>query len=290
LKNRLIIGAVILLAGCDFLKMKESGLGSDSVQSVPVARVHTSYLYAKDLEGLVAGGITPEDSASRVERYVNHWIRKQLFIDEASTKIDIDEAEIQRKILDYRYSLLGYEYRSFYINENLNKVVTEEEIQLYYEQNLDNFPLKQNVIRGQFVKVPKEAPKINELRKWMKAGKQSDQEQLKEYCLTFATLYSVQDSIWINFDDIIKNTPLAELPNKIDFISKNKYTEFNDDQSLYFLRINEYKITNDISPLEVVYDQIKNIIINKRKVELAKNLEEDIYERAKGNEEFEIFN
>ncbi len=279
-----------MLAGCDFLKMKESGLGSDSVQSVPVARVHTSYLYAKDLEGLVAGGITPEDSASRVERYVNHWIRKQLFIDEASTKIDIDEAEIQRKILDYRYSLLGYEYRSFYINENLNKVVTEEEIQLYYEQNLDNFPLKQNVIRGQFVKVPKEAPKINELRKWMKAGKQSDQEQLKEYCLTFATLYSVQDSIWINFDDIIKNTPLAELPNKIDFISKNKYTEFNDDQSLYFLRINEYKITNDISPLEVVYDQIKNIIINKRKVELAKNLEEDIYERAKGNEEFEIFN
>lgn len=279
-----------MLSGCDFLKMKESSLGSNSVQSVPVARVHTSYLYAKDLEGLVAGGITPEDSASRVERYVNHWIRKQLFIDEASTKIDIDEAEIQRKILDYRYSLLGYEYRSFYINENLNKVVTDEEIRLYHEQNLDNFPLKQNVIRGQIVKVPKEAPKINELRKWMKAGKQSDQEQLKEYCLTFATLYSVQDSIWINFDDIIKNTPLAELPNKIDFISKNKYTEFSDDQSLYFLRINEYKITNDISPLEVVYDQIKNIIINKRKVELAKNLEEDIYERAKENEEFEIFN
>jgi len=271
------------------LKMKESVNNGDEVESVPVARVHTNYLYAKDLEGLVARGITPEDSASRVERYVNLWIRKQLIIDEAATKIDIDEAEIQRKILDYRYSLLGYEYRSFYINNNLNKVVTDEEVQLYYQQNQDNFPLKQNVIRGKIVKIPKESPKINELQRWMKSNKISDQERLKEYCLTYATLYSIQDSIWINFDDIIKNTPLAELPNKVDFISKNKYTEFNDDQSLYFLRINEYKITNDISPLEVVYDQIKNIIINKRKVELAKNLEEDIYERAKGNEEFEIF-
>ncbi len=103
-------------------------------------------------------------------------------------------------------------------------------------------------------------------------------------------MYSLEDSIWIRFDDLIKNTPLAGLPNKVDFLNKTNYTEFSDDLSLYFLKINEYKISNDISPLEVVYDQIRNIIINKRKVALAKNLEEDIYERAKNNEEFEIYN
>jgi len=275
--------------GCDFLKIKDNQDGGDVVL-IPVARVHNNYLYVKDLKGLVIKGTSQEDSASSVERYINLWIRKQLIIDEAGTKIDIDEAEIQRKILDYRYSLLGYEYRSFYINNNLNKIVTENEISEYYQKNLDNFPLKQNVIRGQIVKIPKEAPRISEVKRWMNSGKAGDLEQLKEYCLAYATLYSLQDSLWINFDDLIKNTPLAELPNKVDFISKNKYTEFNDDQSLYFLRITEYKIINDISPLEVVQDQIKNIIINKRKVELAKDLEEDIYERAKGNKEFEIYN
>lgn len=278
------------LSGCDFLKMKDQLSGSETQEQPPVARVHSAYLYPSDLEGLVAGELSAEDSANRVERYVNLWIRKQLLIDEAGTKIDIDEAEIERKILEYRYSLIGYEYRSYYINEHLNKQVSDEEITEYYTANLDNFPLKQNVIRGQMVKIPKEAPKINEVQKWMKSSKEEDLESLKEYCLTYATLYSLEDSLWINFDDLIKNTPLAELPNKVDFISKNTYTEFSDDQSLYFLRIKEYKITNDISPLEVVYDQIKNIILNKRKVELARNLEEEIYERAKSNEEFEIYN
>ena len=270
--------------------MKEADQNDDDRESIPIARVHNNYLYSKDLQGLVIKGTSQEDSVRSVERYINLWIRKQLIIDEAGTKIDIDEAEIERKMLDYRYSLLGYEYRSYHINQNLNKEVSETEIKEYYQTNLDNFPLKQNVIRGQIVKIPKEAPRVKEIQRWMSSNKEDEIEQLKEYCLAYATLYSLQDSIWINFDDLIKNTPLAELPNKVDFISKNKYSEFNDDQSLYFLRINEYKIINDISPLEVVQDQIKNIIINKRKVELAKNLEEDIYERAKGNEEFEIFN
>jgi len=46
---------------------------------------------------------------------------------------------------------------------------------------------------------------------------------------------------------------------------------------------------NNLSP-DVVEDQIKNILINKRKVELARNLEEDVYERAKRNNEFEVYN
>ena len=116
----------IFLWGCDFLKMKQSSEDENTVAAVPVARVHNNYLYTRDLIGLVAKGTSSEDSASRAELYINLWIRKQLIIDEASTKIDIDEAEIERKILDYRYSLLGYEYRSYYINKNLAQIHHEK--------------------------------------------------------------------------------------------------------------------------------------------------------------------
>ena len=139
MKTSITIVLLFFLMGCDFLKMKDNQ-GEDDVVLIPVARVHNNYLYVKDLKGLVIKGTSQEDSARSVERYINLWIRKQLIIDEAGTKIDIDEAEIQRKILDYRYSLLGYEYRSFYINNNLNKIVTENEISEYYQKNLDNFP------------------------------------------------------------------------------------------------------------------------------------------------------
>ncbi len=286
----LILGTLLTVASCDFLKMKDIVENPEVDGPTPIARVHDHYLYLRDVEGLVDQSTSPEDSASRVKRYVNSWIKKQLLIDEAATKINFNEAEIERKILDYRYSLMGYEYQSYYINQHLNKNITEEEILEYYEQNLDNFPLKQNIIRGKFIKVPTEAPKINQVQFWIKSVKPEDLESLREYCLTFATIYSLEDSVWLNFEEITKNTPLAELPNKVDFLKKTRYTEFGDEESLYFLKIVEYKISDDISPLDVVHEQIKNILVNKRKVELARNLEEDVYERAKKNNEFEIYN
>ena len=163
----------------------------------PIARVHNNYLYPQDLEGLVDQNISPEDSASRIERYVNSWIRNQLLIDEASTKMDFDEAEIERKILEYRYSLMGYEYQSYYINQNLNTEVGDDEILQYYEENIENFPLRQNIIRGRIIKIPKAAPKISQVQRWIRSNREQDLVDLRQYCLTYATLYSLEDSLMI---------------------------------------------------------------------------------------------
>jgi len=270
--------------------MKADGEETTEAIPDPIARVHNNFLYPTDLEGLVDREISPQDSASRVERYVNSWIRNQLLIDEASTKMDFDEAEIERKIQEYRYSLMGYEYQSFYINQYLDTEVSDEEILKYYGDNIDNFPLRQNIIRGRIIKIPKAAPKVNQVQRWMKSNREQDLNDLRQYCLTYATLYSLEDSLWINFDELVKNTPVAEVPDKVNFLKRNNYTEFSDEESLFFLRINEYKVLNDTSPVEIVYDQVRNIIMNRRKVELANKLEEDVYERAKNNNEFEIYN
>ena len=58
---------------------------------------------------------------------------------------------------------------------------------------------------------------------------------------------------------------------------------------IYFLRIFDHKLPGQIKPLEFVKDEIENIIVNKRKVALAKELEDQIYERAERNKEFEIY-
>ena len=277
-----------LVGSCDFLKVKDE---AESIQGVrePIARVNDSYLYASEISGIVGTNISAEDSANLMNAYMNNWIRKQLLIDEASTKIEFDEAEIQRKILDYRYSLIAYEYKSFYINQHLNKVVAEEEIQQYYDENHDNFPLKQNIIRGKFIRLPKDAPNSTKIRTLIYSSRESKMEELRTYCFSYALMYSLEDSVWINFDDIIKNTPLAEIPNKVDFLKRTKYTESSDENSKYYLRIVDYKKTDDIAPLEVVRDQVIDIIINKRKVELARNLEKEVYDKAVETNLFEIY-
>ena len=151
------------LSACDLIKIKgENGDGGEQRQAA--ARANNSYLYKDELIGIVAPGTPPEDSAKLVEAYITSWIRKQLLIQEASRKIDINEAEVERKVLDYRFSIIAYEYQNFYVNKNLDTVVANAEIEKYYKDNVDNFILKQNIVQATFIKVPQNAPRTNKIK------------------------------------------------------------------------------------------------------------------------------
>jgi hypothetical protein len=278
----------IFLTGCEFIKMKDSNVSRNEKRTA-VARVNTAYLYKDELTGIAPSGSTKTDSAARVEAYVNSWIRKQLLIQEASRKIDINEADVERKILDYRFSLIAYEYQTYYVKQHLDTIVSKELIEQYYARNIDNFILKQNIVQATFLKVPKTAPKTNKIKDLIFSAKEKDERELKSYCLSFAAAYHLSDSTWMVFDELVKNSPLVEIPNKIQFLKANPYHETSDDNYLYFLKVAKYRISDNISPLEFVTDDIRNIILNKRKVELAKKLEDDVYNTAASEKEFEVF-
>ena len=278
----------LTLDACEFIKRKkENDEGKPTRQ--PVARVGNSYLYQDELIGIAPANVTADDSIARVTAYVNSWIRKQLVINEAMKKIDIDELEVERKVLDYRYSLIGYEYQNYYVRQNLNDSVSDKEIEAYYKERLDNFILKQNIIQGTYLKVPKSAPRTKKVKDLMFSKKSKDKEELKSYCISFSAAYHLSDSSWIEFDKLVVNSPLSEIPNKIQFLRSYNYFETSDNDFLYFLKIDAYKISDNVSPLEFVKHDIKNIILNKRKVELARKLEDDVYENAAKRKDFEVY-
>jgi len=196
---------------------------------------------------------------------------------------------LERRVLDYRYALMMHEFEKYTIARNIDTNISEEEIEAYYNENIDNFELKQNIIRGYFIQLSKDAPKLGRFRYLLRSNQPQDNEELKSYAYSYGTKVHLDDSIWVNFEDVINNTPLMDIPNKTDFLRRNKYYEIPDDNFIYFLKISEYKIQSDTSPLEFVRDDIQKIILNKRKVKLAKQLEEDIYEKAVENEDFKIY-
>jgi hypothetical protein len=277
----------LVATSCDFIRMKEKRL-SEMENRDAVARVNNTFLYKDELAGIAALGSSKEDSADRVEAYIDSWIRKELLIQEAARKININEAEVERKILDYRYSIIAYEYQSYYIKQNLDTVFDDAEIKQYYKNNIDNFILKQNIVRATFIKVPKNAPKMNKLKDLIFSQDEEDKKSLKSYCLSFSVAYHLSDSTWMIFDDLVRNSPVMEIPNKVQWLKANPYYETDDENYLYFLKVDEYRISDNVSPLEFVTDEIKNIILNKRKVELAKKLEDEVYENALEHKDFEI--
>ncbi len=254
-----------------------------------VARVSNAYLYLDELQGVSAPGISAADSVQRVEAYVASWVRKQLLIQEATRRMDINEAEVERKILDYRYSIIAYEYQAQYVREKLDTAISQSEIEKYYRENRDNFILKQNIVQATFIKLPKSAPRVEKLKEMIFSTREKDLRELKSYCLSFAAAFQLADSTWMVFDDLVRNSPLAEIPNKIQFLKANPYYETSDDNYLYFLKVNNYRISDNVSPLEFVRNEIRHIILNKRKVRLAHELEDRVYDEAAAGQKFEIY-
>ncbi len=274
---------LLLSSGCEFFTPKETQ------EEEPIAKSMTNYLYLSDLDGLFSSNLTFEDSTKLAEKYIEDWTRKQLMISKSSEAVDFSEAEIERKVLDYRYALMVHAFEKKFIEKNLNREVNEEAILTYYEEKQDNFLLRQNIVKCIFAKIPQSAPNIRQFRRNFREYPKGNLSNLESYVSQFSVKSYLEDSTWLIFDELIMGTPLEKLERKDQFISKNTYSETNDDDYTYFIKILEFKISNEISPLEFIRDDISNIILNKRKIALKKELEDQIYEDAKQKNLFEIY-
>ena len=58
---------------------------------------------------------------------------------------------------------------------------------------------------------------------------------------------------------------------------------------MYLLRINDYRTTDSISPLEFEKDKIRNIILNGRKINLLEQKRQEIIDEAFKKDQAEIY-
>jgi hypothetical protein len=282
--NRAVFVFFLLsIVGCEFLKPKEV------VEEPPLARVNEQLLYPSDLQGLIRTNTSSADSIQFAERFVNDWVEKQLMIARSSQEVDLNQAEIERKVLEYRFALTRSAFEKKYIQENLNEDVREEEILEYYESHSEDFILKQNIVRCLFAQIPEGAPRQKRFEKDIQDYPESNIEDLREYCTQFANRAFVEDSVWVDFNEIILATPFEKILDKNRILRTRKYLTDSDEDFGYFLKILEYKMVDDTSPIEFVREDITNIIINKRKIALKRELEEKVYEEAQQNNAFEIY-
>ncbi len=259
-------------------------------KGTPVARVHDDYLYEEDIRKILSPEVSVADSIKLADIYVDSWIKKHLKLKVAKENTAIDEEEIEQKVQEYKYQLILYGFEKKYINRHLDSAISLEEIRQYYQENTADFELKQNIVRCIFVKIPKEMPNLLNVPKWLRSNRVKEIEKLKIYAYTYADIYQLDDSTWLDFDNLIRYTPFAnEINNQIQTLQRKKILQTTDSLFNYYLKILDYKITDQISPLPYVQDRIRNILTNKRKIALRKKLQEDIYREATKNNHYEIY-
>jgi hypothetical protein len=253
-----------------------------------IARVYDQYLYVSDLADLVPKGTTPGDSAELTGNFVNNWIRQELLLSQAQDNLSDEQMDFGKQVEQYRNSLVIFQYESELVRQKLDTSLTMKEIQEYYEKNRSNFLLHENILKVTYASFRKDSPLSAKVRQLIRSDRQADKDKLIELCQESAEKHMLDDQNWISFAEFARQVPVT-VSDQSDFLSRNPYFEVQDSLSRYFVRIREYKIKESISPLNFEMNNIKAILLNKRKSELISRMEEDLYNEALKKKNFEIY-
>jgi hypothetical protein len=238
-------------------------------------------------ERFVSTGLI-RDSAYNARKSIEAWATEALFYQEALSKLTKEELFIEKQVEDYRRSLVNYVYQGKMIEANLDTAVSSEEIQNYYDDHRENFILRDNILKVNYLKVPVLAPGLPKIKKLIWAATPKDKEQLEQLCSQNAENFFMNDSTWLFLDDIKKELPaLKDQPEYV--LHPGKVIEFEDDQYYYYLKVKDVKTKNAYSPINFERQNIRKFILNNRKTQLISQYKQTLLEKAKANKSFVIF-
>lgn len=228
------------------------------------------------------------DSSFFIKNFIDDWVSKRVLLHHAKINLKIDQDEYDKKINDYKNSLIIYNYEQQLVDQNLDTVITFDQIQNYYINNVENFVLNQKIFKGRFIVVNKEAPKIDLLKKIYNSIKEENKIILEDYCKQFAINYSLSDTVWQYFSSL--NNIFSS--NDISFRKyslKNKNNIIETEDKLYLIFIKDFKVKGDFSPLSLETEKIRNILLNKKKINYLEKLYYDFYNNSLALDKIKIY-
>jgi hypothetical protein len=220
--------------------------------------------------------------------YIENWIHQQLIIHQAQQNLTSDQMDFTQQLENYKNSLIIYTYENELVKQKLDTLVSDEDIENYYDANQQNFLLKDNIVKLQYVKLPLKSTYAKPIRKLLMSDNPDDKSRLVQQCEQYASDYFLDDQNWLPFTDLLKQVPVKTY-NQEEFLKNRRDLEYQDSAFIYLVRFRDFKIKESVSPLSFEKERIRNIILNKRKIDLTKKMHEDIFEQAQKKNDFEIF-
>lgn len=276
-----VVFLTILLVSCNYFISEED--------SAPVARVNDKFLYADEIEALLPQTASTEDSIILVKNYINRWATQLLLFDGAQNNLSLrQQNDFNKLVSEYKYDLYTKAYLNALVKKTLDTIVTKEEAQQLYQSNRLMFKLNEDLVKFRYIQLPLETIEIESVEDMFLRYEVSDQEVLDSLKIHFKS-YFLNDSTWVAVKNI-KEASVSKLFNdKKQLLKKTNFIKQSDSLGISLIHVENMLLSGDYAPLEYVKSTVDKIVINKRKLTLIKQLENDIAKDAIKNNQFEIY-
>jgi len=261
----------------------------DADEDGPIARVGESYLYKEDIPPLLYEGITKGDSTTIVTNFINNWASKQLLLSKAKINLPEEEiAEYDALVADYQTDLYTRAYKDALVRQAADSMVTETQMKRFYEQEKENFRLQERIVKLRFVELPKRFLNKDEVIKRLQRFREDDVTYLDSIGVQFKKL-NFNDSIWISASRVISEIPPLTSENQDKYLKKSQFFELEDALGVYLVKVTGVLQINDVAPLSFIEPTIKQVLLNRRKLNYIRLLETEVIDEAIKKNEFEVY-
>lgn len=277
-----LIGLVALLAlnGCHLLPANP--------KEVVVAECYGKYLYESDLRDVIPENIPVMDSVQRANAFIENWIQRQVLLHQAEANLSKDDLDFAKQVEEYRNSLVIYSYETQLIRQKLDTVVSEAEIERYYDEHKDNFQVRNTMVKTAYVIVDENCRQKDQFAKLLR-----DKDTLKLRNLDLlASAHAIKSHLdvdhWMRLDELT-NTVHIEITNVESFLKRNKFVSLDWNDYTCMVRFVDYLLEESVSPLDLERQNIRNIILEQRKKSLLDRMKASLYEQARNDNAFEVY-
>ena len=271
----IFFSAFFLLVSCEDKEQVEGA----------VARVNDRYLFEEELERVMPENQTREDSILFRNNYIKNWATKELLYEKALINVANQDEEIRSLVEDYRRELLIDRYKRALLQQELDTLVTAEDLNEYYEANKNVYRLNEELLRLRLIYFSAELNDKKAVEKMFRSGTREDNEVLDERNLEFFAL-SLNDSIWVRRVQAESRLPwLKEEKN----LKKDQFFKKEDSLGVYLVAIKDVLHRNDIAPKSYVIPTIRQMILHNRKLELMNEIEKTLVVDAINKKQFEEY-
>ena len=277
MKRSLFIFTALLLTSCSNI--------SDNNSNDLIARAGENFLYQNQLPPFSS----EQDSILRYLNYIETWAKEKILYDLSLTNLSQSKKnDLDLLVEKYKVDLYINSYKDLIVNSRIDSIVTDQEIESFYNMNIDNFKLNENLLKYRYLKVPSDNINISRIRRYIQRLNESDREFLDSLNFQFADL-KINDTIWFTEREVISSIEFINQKNKSNYMRINRFYEFEDDQYTNYFIVKDLLKSGNIPPLSYLYDRIKSNIINQRKLNLIQNINKEILNDALKSSKYEVF-
>lgn len=271
----------LMVCSCNYFKPEK--------KAESIARVGKSYLYKSDIATLVPAGSTKEDSLLLVRDFIDRWASQKLLIEAAERNLsDAKKSEYNTLIKQYKIDLYTKAYIEEVVKRTVDTVVSQEELKKYYEENKENFRTNGTLVRLRYINVSKANPRFETIRSKFFDYSKKDKKFWETYALQCKS-FAMNDTVWVDMSQVYTKLPFITPDNRDEFVIAGKRIEKTVENNVYLVKITNVIDKNQISPFEFSKPTLKEVLLNKRKLELIKKFEKDITNDAIKNNDYEIY-